>query len=756
MLNDHMVAEELEEQLEEMATQGAKSVCMHPLPREFRWNTQMSPEYLSEEYHAIVRRLVEKAKRLGMNFYLYDEGGWPSGGACGRVIASNPERFARSYVKSDGKGGFEIVKIQPHPENCAPYPDILIPGVTETFLELTHNSYVRHWGEDFFGKTVRYVFTDEPSFMPRGNGTLGWTPDLPAEFLRRKGYALEPWIPALLDLRGVIPGSRAGQVAIDYTDVMTQLFIERYLTPLREWCHKHHLQLCGHFGGEDEWLLYHRMGFGNILQALRNLDMPGIDVIWRQLYPGKRLHPFPKLASSTAHQNGTAEVLTETFGVYGSGLAPETMKYLIDFLAICGVNRFIFHNISQKLRDGNMAAIRPHYGPVDPLWSHVKSLHDYTARLSYLTSLGSPVRDTALFFDHNAFTLGGRNAEYAIFRGVKAAELLLESQCDFDYVDDEMLATAKIRGKRLQVGKAFYRRVVLPTDTRLSDKAQQLLEKFRAAGGEVMDAEAPEVTDSPLLQIEPKTRALLVSKRDLGKGESLYFIFNTTSHAIKARIAFPENAPLALADLESGALYRVPEDKEAWDFRPWQSRVFISGREGDTPMPAEPGDALQEVKGNWRIQPLWHRVAGEHTYETIICPEQDFPAALGDWLATLGKDFSGDARYTISFRCSAPEKAAFLDLGRVCCAACVTLNGKKLGRRSWSPYIFEVGNALKRGLNRLEITVTNTLANAISDDSVEEHWKKDFPPESPYEWQQRVFERDELASGLFGPVRLLV
>ena len=54
MLNDHMVAEELEEQLEEMAAQGAKSVCMHPLPREFRWNTQMSPEYLSEEYHELL------------------------------------------------------------------------------------------------------------------------------------------------------------------------------------------------------------------------------------------------------------------------------------------------------------------------------------------------------------------------------------------------------------------------------------------------------------------------------------------------------------------------------------------------------------------------------------------------------------------------------------------------------------------------------------------------------------------------------
>ncbi|MGI6414395.1 MAG: hypothetical protein ACOX1P_01900 [Thermoguttaceae bacterium] len=39
---------------------------------------------------------------------------------------------------------------------------------------------------------------------------------------------------------------------------------------------------------------------------------------------------FPKFASSAAHQNGTALTLTESFGVYGNGLTPAQIKWLVD------------------------------------------------------------------------------------------------------------------------------------------------------------------------------------------------------------------------------------------------------------------------------------------------------------------------------------------------------------------------------------------------------------------------------------------
>ena len=123
LINDEMDADVMIAQLKEMADKGARSVCMHPVPREFRWNSNMSPAYLSPEYHAIMAKVAEAADQLGMHWYLYDEGGWPSGSACGQVWASDPEKFTRSFARPFGAGSFRIEQETPHPELTAPIPD---------------------------------------------------------------------------------------------------------------------------------------------------------------------------------------------------------------------------------------------------------------------------------------------------------------------------------------------------------------------------------------------------------------------------------------------------------------------------------------------------------------------------------------------------------------------------------------------------------------------------------------------------------
>ena len=186
-INGRMDADVMISQLKDMAEHGARSVCMLPLPREFRWNSRMEPSYLSPEYHAVVEKVASAADRLGMHWYLYDEGGWPSGSACGQVWASDPGRFSRTYAELDEQGKVRIVKVAEHPERYAAVPDVLVPGVTERFLELTHASYAGYL-KKYFGKSIRFAFTDEPTFSVCGPGKLGWTADLPQEFLRRKGY----------------------------------------------------------------------------------------------------------------------------------------------------------------------------------------------------------------------------------------------------------------------------------------------------------------------------------------------------------------------------------------------------------------------------------------------------------------------------------------------------------------------------------------------------------------------------------------
>ena len=55
------------------------------------------PDYLTPAFFELCAYAIEKAKELGVICWLYDEGGWPSGGACGKVLKDHPE-YAREVL----------------------------------------------------------------------------------------------------------------------------------------------------------------------------------------------------------------------------------------------------------------------------------------------------------------------------------------------------------------------------------------------------------------------------------------------------------------------------------------------------------------------------------------------------------------------------------------------------------------------------------------------------------------------------------
>lgn len=106
-INDKIDEKRMLAQLRDMAAHAAKTVCLHPLPPEFRpktFATRLDRPYLSDAYFRMIRKMVAACRRLGMEYWLYDEGGWPSGGACGQVLAKNPQGFARMSVQDSPSG----------------------------------------------------------------------------------------------------------------------------------------------------------------------------------------------------------------------------------------------------------------------------------------------------------------------------------------------------------------------------------------------------------------------------------------------------------------------------------------------------------------------------------------------------------------------------------------------------------------------------------------------------------------------------
>jgi len=91
--NDDLEEGELLRQLHAFHAAGVGGVVIHP-----RIGLSERVGYLTPEYFRLVRRVVEECAALGLRVLLYDEGSYPSGSACGRVVAENPEHAARALV----------------------------------------------------------------------------------------------------------------------------------------------------------------------------------------------------------------------------------------------------------------------------------------------------------------------------------------------------------------------------------------------------------------------------------------------------------------------------------------------------------------------------------------------------------------------------------------------------------------------------------------------------------------------------------
>ena len=73
--NDICTRELIDDQIAEMRSLGIRAFYILPEPKEFRPDsmpTNLSPEYLSEEFFELCAYAIDKGTSLGMNCWIYD------------------------------------------------------------------------------------------------------------------------------------------------------------------------------------------------------------------------------------------------------------------------------------------------------------------------------------------------------------------------------------------------------------------------------------------------------------------------------------------------------------------------------------------------------------------------------------------------------------------------------------------------------------------------------------------------------------
>ena len=154
----------------------------------------------------------------------------------------------------------------------------------------------------------------------------------------------------------------------------------------------------------------------------------------------------------------------------------------------------------------------------------------------------------------------------------------------------------------------------------------------------------------------------------------------------------------------------------------------------------------QPLNGPWEVQ--FDTAYGGPASPVIFTELQDWSRHTD----TRIRHYSGAASYTCTFRVKKPgRRKLWLDLGAIANIATVTVNGTDCGVSWTPPYQVDISKAVRKGKNKLTITVTNTWANRLIGDHT-------LPPEqritqttAPY----RLEGAPLLKAGLLGPVSIV-
>jgi len=87
---------------------------------------------------------------------------------------------------------------------------------------------------------------------------------------------------------------------------------------------------------------------------------------------------------------------------------------------------------------------------------------------------------------------------------------------------------------------------------------------------------------------------------------------------------------------------------------------------------------------------------------------------FGSWTKAGYPYYSGAALYAGTIVLNRIKPPVFLEADVFGGIASVKLNGQDMGCRPWRPYLFDVTDALQKGENKLEISITNSLANMLT------------------------------------------
>lgn len=528
--NYKITKEGIDKFMADFKNSGSSQVFIHPRPG-------LITEYLSDEWFDLFKYAVRKGTELGMKVWIYDENSYPSGFAGGHVPDKMPESYNQgqglimnefeilpdtadkyylclkeengkflnvtSSIDSEkGKRGKYLLFSKAFYRNSGwfggySYVDLIYPGVTQKFLEITMGSYEKQIGFEF-GNTIPGVFTDEPEISSPGG--IRWTPDLFEVFQTTWGYDLRTNLPSLFEEVG-----EWKKVRHNYTQTLLQMFIDRWAKPYYNYCEEKGLKFTGHYW-EHSWPGIQQGGDNMAMYAW--FQMPGIDMLFNQFNDSSVRAQFGNIRSvkelaSAANQTGRQRKISETYGGGAWELTFTDMKRLGDWEYALGVNFMNQHLSHFSLAGARKYDYPPTFTYHEPWWRNYKYINDHYARLSMALSAGKQINDILVIEPTTSAWLYDsyvKSNPQSINIGQTFQNFITQlekSQVEYDLGSENMIKDmGSVRAGKFVIGQCGYPIVVLPPLTENLDRTTfKLLQKFVAGGGKLIAFSVPSLID---------------------------------------------------------------------------------------------------------------------------------------------------------------------------------------------------------------------------------------------------------------------
>jgi hypothetical protein len=723
--------------------------------------------YMSDEFLEMLRFTGEKAKELGLRMDLTLGSGWPFGGPHIPVALASPRlRVANSPQLREGEKLIAALPadkptqyfIASQTRQTVKRPAVNADGwVLDHYDRAAIEQHFKSVGEPMLkalAKTPPYaIFSDSLEVY-----NSDWAPNFLEEFRKRRGYDLTPYLPALAgDM-----GPKTGAIRHDWGLTLSELCEDNYLKVVTAWAKDHGTKFRSQTYGIPPVTL----------ASQRLVDLPeGEGTQWRRF-------SSTRWATSANHLWGRDVTSSETWTWLHSPVfraTPLDMKAEADIHFLQGVNQLIAHGWPYSPPEAGEPGWRFYASAVfnehNPWWIVMPDITTYLQRVSWLLRQGKPVADVAIYLptaDAMAnFSLGRASVNQAMetMIGATLVPAILDAGHNFDFIDDGAISQLGIAHQVLivpnveRIPLATYQKIdewvrkgghVIFTK-RLPSQAPGLKEEADGAKIQAISAKYQAVDEAHLSIPVPPDFTLPaeigVVHRKLPFAE-VYFLANTSNHAVQAKSAFRvAGMEPVWWDPSTGKATRADLNLM---LAPYESRVLVFSRERAPTPPASSSIAPLDLTADWKLPPWPDKFySGVFSYERTM----SVPAALVKAPRVVLDFGEGTPVDPNAGRRAANGMRAWLE-SPVREAAQVYVNGKRAGAVWKAPFEVDVTGLLKSGENSIRIVVANTALNVLAKNPLPDY--KELIAKYGDRFQPQDMQSVQpLPSGLLGSVRLV-